>query len=72
MWVGSGSEMSALTQSYRNSRLPFKYHVILFMWGIWVLFFLKISMSLFSSSFHLFDLIRMPGPAIQNSPVTLP
>lgn len=53
LWMLGGreflvSEMSAFTQSYRNSRLLFKCHVILFMWGIWFLFSLKISMSLSS------------------------
>lgn len=33
---------------------------------------LKISTSLFSSSFHLSDLIRIPGPAIQNPLAMLP
>lgn len=66
------SEVSALTQSYRNSSLPFKHHVILFMQGVWVLFSLKISTSLFSFSFHLFDLIRIPGPVVPKSPVMLP
>lgn len=50
--LGEGSlvsEMSAFTQSYRNSRLLFKCHVILFMWGICFLFSLKISMGLSSS-----------------------
>lgn len=64
--------MSALTQSYRNSSLPFKHHVILFMQGVWVLLSLKIPMSLFSSSFYLFDLTRIPGPVVQKSPVMLP
>ena len=29
-------------------------------------------MSLFCSSFYLFDLIRIPGPVVQKSPVMLP
>ena len=64
--------MSALMQSYRNSSLPFKHHIILFLQGVWVLFSLKIPMSLFCSSFYLFDLIRIPGPVVQKSPVMLP